>query len=75
MVEPRVTPLQRCIVERITYQNLENGYSVLKCRVKDYSELVPAIGNMIGANVSSVLVYEGRWKVDTKYGRQFVAEN
>lgn len=29
----------RCVVERITYQNPENGYSVLKCRVKDYSEL------------------------------------
>ena len=26
----------RCVVERITYQNPENGYSVLKCRVKAY---------------------------------------
>ena len=65
----------RCVVERITYQNPENGYSVLKCRVKDYSELVPVIGNMIDANVGSVLVCEGNWKVDAKYGRQFVAEN
>ncbi|WP_442944865.1 YrrC family ATP-dependent DNA helicase [Oribacterium sp. FC2011] len=22
----------RCVVERITYQNPENGYSVLKCK-------------------------------------------
>ena len=65
----------RCVVERITYQNPENGYSVLKCRVKDYCELVPVIGNMIDANVGSVLVCEGNWKVDAKYGRQFVAEN
>ena len=65
----------RCVVERITYQNPENGYSVLKCRVKDYSELMPVIGNMIDANVGSVLVCEGNWKVDAKYGRQFVAEN
>lgn len=65
----------RCVVERITYQNPENGYSVLKCRVKDYSELVPVIGNMIDANVGSVLVCEGNWKLDSKYGRQFVAEN
>ena len=65
----------RCVVERITYQNPENGYSVLKCRVKDYSELVPVIGNIIDANVGSVLVCEGNWKVDAKYGRQFVAEN
>ena len=65
----------RCVVERITYQNPENGYSVLKCRVKDYSDLVPVIGNMIDANVGSVLVCEGNWKVDSKYGRQFVADN
>ena len=65
----------RCVVERITYQNPENGYSVLKCRVKDYSDLVPVIGNMIDANVGSVLVCEGEWKVDAKYGRQFVAQN
>ena len=24
----------RCVVERITYQNEENGYTVLKCAVK-----------------------------------------
>ncbi len=65
----------RCVVERITYQNPENGYSVLKCRVKDYSELVSVIGNMIDANVGSVLICDGNWKIDAKYGRQFVAEN
>lgn len=63
------------MVERITYQNPENGYSVLKCRVKDYSDLVPVIGNMIDVNVGSVLIAEGSWKVDAKYGRQFVAES
>ena len=65
----------RCVVERITYQNPENGYSVLKCRVKNYSELVPVIGKLVDANVGSVLLVEGSWKVDSKYGRQFVAEN
>jgi exodeoxyribonuclease V alpha subunit len=65
----------RCVVERITYQNPENGYSVLKCRVKEYSELVPVVGNLLDANVGSVLLVEGNWKVDSKYGRQFIAEN
>ena len=65
----------RCVVERITYQNPENGYSVLKCRVKDYSELVPVVGNLLDANVGSVLLVEGNWKVDSKYGRQFTAES
>ena len=65
----------RCVVERITYQNPENGYSVLKCRVKDYNDLVPVIGNLVDATVGSVLLCEGSWKVDSKYGRQFVTEN
>lgn len=65
----------RCVVERITYQNPENGYSVLKCRIKGYSDLVPVVGNLLDANVGSVLLAEGNWKVDAKYGRQFAAEN
>ena len=65
----------RCVVERITYQNPENGYSVLKCRVKDYQDLVPVIGNMLDANVGSVLLVDGNWQVAAKYGKQFVAEN
>ncbi len=65
----------RCVVERITYQNPENGYSVLKCRVKGFSELTPVVGNLMDVNVGSVLIVEGDWKVDPKYGRQFMAEN
>ena len=64
----------RCVVERITYQNPDNGYSVLKVRIKGYDDLVPLVGNLFDANVGSVLLAEGNWKIDAKYGRQFVAE-
>ena len=30
----------RAVIERITYQNGENGYSILKARVKGYDDLV-----------------------------------
>lgn len=63
----------RCVVERITYQNPENGYSVLKVHVKGYDDLVTVVGNLLDANVGSVLLVEGEWKVDTRYGRQFMA--
>ena len=65
----------RCVVERITYQNPENGYTILKCRVKDYAELIPVVGSLLDANVGSVLLVEGNWKVDAQYGRQSIAEN
>ena len=63
----------RCVVERITYQNPENGYTVLKTRVKGYEDLVTVVGNLLEVNVGSVLLVEGNWKVDAKYGRQFTA--
>lgn len=65
----------RCVVERITYQNPENGYSVLKVRMKGYEELVAVVGNLLDANVGSVLLAEGDWKIDSRYGKQFVAQN
>ena len=64
----------RCVVERITYQNPENGYTVLKCAVKNYRELVTVVGIMPDTHVGSVLSLEGFWKVDAKYGRQFSVE-
>ena len=70
-----VTPTTnlRCVVERITYQNPENGYSVLKVRVKGYSDLVTLVGNLLEVPVGSVLLCRGEWKVDKRYGSQFVA--
>lgn len=65
----------RCVVERITYQNPENGYTVLKCAVKNYNDLVTVVGNLVDVNVGSVLLIDGTWKVDAKYGRQFLAES
>ena len=64
----------RCVVERITYQNPENGYSVMKVKVKDYSDLVTLVGNMLEVPIGSVLLCEGEWKVDKRYGSQFVAQ-
>lgn len=64
----------RCVVERITYQNPDNGYSVLKVRVKGYDDPIPLVGNLLDVTVGSVLLAEGDWRVDVKYGRQFMVE-
>ena len=65
----------RCVVERITYQNEQNGYSVIKCRAKGYSELVTVVGAMPEVHVGAVLSLTGEWKMDSKYGRQFSIES
>ncbi len=64
----------RAVVERITYQNPDNGYTVLKCAVKNYQDLVTVVGSLLDVNVGSVLLIDGNWKMDSRYGRQFQAK-
>lgn len=49
----------RCVVEHITYQNPENGYSVMKVKVKDYNDLVTLVGNLLDVPAGSVLLCKG----------------
>ena len=64
----------RCVVEHITYQNQENGYSVMRVKVKDYADLVTLVGNLLDVPVGAVLLCDGVWTMDKRYGRQFVCE-
>lgn len=63
-----------CTVEIITYQNSENGYSVLRCAVENHPDIVTAVGTMPGTHVGAVLSLEGFWKNNPKYGLQFSVE-
>ena len=65
----------RAVIEHITYQNSENGYSILKGKVKDHNDLVTLVGTMLEVPVGSVLLCEGDWKIDRKYGKQFIVQS
>jgi len=65
----------RCVVERIIFQNEENGYTVVKCKAKGYHELVTVVGLMPSVAVGSVLSLQGSWKNDGKYGPQFTVHS
>ena len=65
----------RCAVERITFRNEQNGYSVIKCRAKGYSDLVTVVGAMPDVHVGAILSLTGEWKIDPRYGRQFALES
>ena len=64
----------RCAVERITYQNEQNGYSVIKCSAKGYNDLVTVVGAMPDVHVGSVLALTGACRLHAKNGRQFSVE-
>lgn len=60
-----------CVIERITYHNDQNGYSVIKVLAQGYSDIVTAVGMMPEVLVGSVFNLYGYWKVDPKWGHQF----
>ena len=59
------------VVERITYYNEENGYGVIKVRVKGFSELLTLTGKFIEINVGTVIKAKGNFIVNKKFGKQF----
>lgn len=64
----------QCVIERITYYNDVNGYSVIKCSVEGNEDLVTAVGILPDVNVGSSFNLYGEWKIDSRYGRQFYFE-
>jgi exodeoxyribonuclease V alpha subunit len=60
------------IVERITYQNPENNYTVLKIEARDYTKKdITATGYFPSINVGETIYMEGEWINHPQYGYQF----
>ncbi|GAA2434487.1 SF1B family DNA helicase RecD2 [Streptomyces macrosporus] len=64
------------VLERITYANEENGYTVARVDTgRGGGELLTVVGSLLGAQVGESLRMEGRWGSHPQYGRQFHVEN
>ncbi|MGQ0506759.1 MAG: SF1B family DNA helicase RecD2 [Myxococcaceae bacterium] len=63
------------ILERVTFINEENAWSVVKLEVPGKQELVTAVGNLLGVQPGESLRLSGRWAVDRKYGEQFKVDS
>lgn len=62
------------VVERITFSNDENGYSVIKVKVPGRKDLVSVIGSFVSVTPGEVLRMEGKWSFHPRFGEQFEAE-
>src|SRR5262245_28187719 len=74
-VEPERTETLEGALERITFANEENAWSVVKLAVPGRRELVTAVGNLLGVQPGENLRLTGRWVKDRKYGDQFKGES
>jgi exodeoxyribonuclease V alpha subunit len=62
------------LIERVTYHNPENGFAVLKVKVKGRQDLVTVVGNTTSVSAGEHLEASGRWVVDRDHGQQFKAD-
>jgi len=61
-------------VERITYHNAENGYSVIRLKPPRSPDLVTLIGTLPELSPGEYLRLQGQWVSNADYGRQFKVE-
>jgi exodeoxyribonuclease V alpha subunit len=62
------------LIERVTFFNEENGFAVLKVKVKGQREPVTVVGSLPSVSAGEWLTAEGRWVRDREFGRQFKGE-
>ena len=60
-------------VERVTYHNPENGFAVLKVKVKGRRDLVTVVGSLTSVSAGEYMEASGSWAVDRQHGQQFKA--
>ncbi len=70
--------LLRGVIERITFHNEENGYTVAKLALEQPSRHLPhwqkeatVVGAMVGVNVGEAVELNGHWDLHPQYGKQF----
>jgi exodeoxyribonuclease V alpha subunit len=59
------------IVERVTFYNPANGFSVVRVRVRGRREPVAVVGTLPALQPGEVLAARGVWQTDPRHGAQF----
>ena len=58
-------------IERITYTNEENGFTIARLKVYGQRDLVTVVGNLMAPTPGEILKMKGEWADHAKYGGQF----
>jgi exodeoxyribonuclease V alpha subunit len=58
-------------IERITFTNEENGYTIAKVRIDGRPDLVTVTGYLISPTPGEMLNMRGEWVIHPKFGEQF----
>ncbi len=62
-------------IDRITYNNPENGYTVARLDLIDEDRKITIVGNLPSPEPGQVISVEGSWVIHSQYGEQFEIES
>ena len=65
-----INTLEGCL-ERITFFNAENHYTIAKLKTRKTHNMVTIVGTMAAVNPGQTLKIEGTWETHPRYGQQF----
>jgi exodeoxyribonuclease V alpha subunit len=61
------------LVERVTYQNAENGFCVIRVKARSHRDLVTVVGHAATISAGEWITASGDWVNDRTHGQQFRA--
>ena len=61
------------LVERVTYQNAENGFCVIRVKARSHRDLVTVVGHAATISAGEWITASGDWVNDRAHGQQFKA--
>lgn len=62
-------------IERITFQNAENGWTVARLQEPKKKDVTTIVGTMTSVQVGETIRCWGTWKNDTNFGFQFIVKD
>jgi exodeoxyribonuclease V alpha subunit len=71
--EPSTQEVLAGLVERVTYHNAENGFCVLRAKVRGHREIVTVVGHAAAVAAGEWITASGDWVNDRTHGQQFKA--
>ena len=61
------------LIERVTYHNSENGFCVLRAKVRGHRDVVTVVGHAATIAAGEWITASGEWVNDRTHGQQFKA--
>ena len=61
------------LVERVTYQNSDNGFCVVRVKARSHRDLVTVVGHAPAISAGEWVTASGEWVNDRTHGQQFRA--